>query len=113
MFFRAAIQRQHLSAVSAISHNFLFSAQFRIILHSPHNSAYFCPYRTFSHIFLKIALDRIKTKHILSEFGTFSSLLIGTWDVFVLADWNLGRFRTLLIGMWDVFVLALDKLIGM
>ena len=98
------VQRQHLSAVSAISHDFLFSAQFRIILHSPHNSAYFCPNRTFSHIFLKIALDCIKTKHSLSESGTFSSLPIGIWDVFVLADWNLGRFRTLLIGIWDVFV---------
>ena len=86
-------QRQHSSAVSAISHNFLFSAQFRIIIHSPHNSAYFCPNHTCSHIFLKIALDRIKTKHILSESGTFSSLLIGIWVVFVLADRNLGRFR--------------------
>ena len=87
------MQRQHLSAVSAISHNFLFSAQIRIILHSPHNSAYFCPSRTFSHILLKMALDCTKTTHILSECGTFSSLLIGIWDVFVLADRNLGRFR--------------------
>ena len=91
--FLGRFQRQHLSAVSAISHNFQFSAQFSIILHSPHNSAYFCPIRTFSHIFLKIALDRIKTKHILLESGMFSSLLIGIWDVFVLADRNLGRFR--------------------
>ena len=73
-------------AVSAISHNFLFSAQFRIILHSPHNSACYFPYRTFSHIFSKIALDRIKTKHIVWKSRTFSYL----------ADLNLGRFTSLI-----------------
>ena len=112
-------QRQHLSAVSAISHNFQFSAQFRTILYSPRNSAYFCFHRIFSHIFPKIALDRIKTKIIVVaswfENGTFSSLklghfrfhvLNGIWDVFVPCQLqNLGRFRTSL-GMWDVFVLA-------
>ena len=113
------MQRQHLSAVSAISHNFQFSAQFRTILYSPRNSAYFCFHRIFSHIFPKIALDRIKTKIIVVaswfENGTFSSLklghfrfhvLNGIWDVFVPCQLqNLGRFRTSL-GMWDVFVLA-------
>ena len=102
-------QRQHLSVVSAISHNFLFSAQFLIILNSPHNSTYFCPNCTFSHIVPKIPLDCIKAKHIELESWTFLPLLIGVCDVFVLADWNLGRFRTLLIRIWDVFVLALDK----
>ena len=115
----SAEQRQHLSAVSAISHNFQFSAQFRTILYSPRNSAYFCFHRIFSHIFPKIALDRIKTKIIVVaswfENGTFSSLklghfrfhvLNGIWDVFVPCQLqNLGRFRTSL-GMWDVFVLA-------
>ena len=110
-------QRQHLSAVSAISHNFQFSTQFRTILYYPHNSAYFWFHRIFSHIFPKIALDRIKTKIfvVASWFknGTFSSLklghfgfhvLNGIWDVFVpcqlesgpfsyLADRNVGRFR--------------------
>jgi hypothetical protein len=42
-------QRQHLSAVSAISHNLPFSVQYRTICRSPHNIAQFIVHRIFSH----------------------------------------------------------------
>ena len=108
MCFYTHVQRQQLSAVSAISHNFQFSAQFRTILYSPHNSAYFCFHRIFSHVFPKIALDRIKTKifFVASWFenGTFSSqklghfgshVLNGIWDVFVPCKLECGSFSYL------------------
>ena len=72
VIWTVAVQRQHLSAVSAISHNLLFSAQYRIICRSPHNSSFIAQFTILCNF-----LHNFMLKNQLYYFNLYSEFDLG------------------------------------